>query len=74
MDFLVSQIPNNPLGEGQYIRTAAALIIGYVCACSGEACTAKAMAKYRDEILNGNTLDRNSNYFARFCFENGIEL
>ncbi|KAJ8585703.1 Molybdopterin binding protein [Rhizopogon salebrosus TDB-379] len=55
MDFLVSQIPNNPLGEGQYIRTAAALIIG-------------------DEILNGNTLDRNSNYFARFCFENGIEL
>ncbi|EPQ51811.1 Molybdopterin binding protein [Gloeophyllum trabeum ATCC 11539] len=27
-----------------------------------------------DEILNGKTLDRNSNYFARFCFENGIEL
>ena len=28
----------------------------------------------RDEILNGKTLDRNSNYFARFCFENGIDL
>ncbi|KAH9925115.1 uncharacterized protein B0H18DRAFT_1009902, partial [Fomitopsis serialis] len=27
-----------------------------------------------DEILNGKTLDRNSNYFARFCFENGIDL
>ncbi|KAH7928809.1 Molybdopterin binding protein [Leucogyrophana mollusca] len=27
-----------------------------------------------DEILNGKTLDRNSNYFARFCFEQGIEL
>ena len=31
-------------------------------------------ARYRDEILNGKTLDRNSNYFARFCFENGIDL
>ncbi|KAI0299384.1 MoaB/Mog domain-containing protein [Multifurca ochricompacta] len=27
-----------------------------------------------DEILNGKTLDRNSNYFARYCFENGIDL
>ncbi|TFK53048.1 Molybdopterin binding protein [Heliocybe sulcata] len=27
-----------------------------------------------DEILNGKTLDKNSNYFARFCFENGIDL
>jgi hypothetical protein len=27
-----------------------------------------------DEILNGKTLDRNSNYFPRYCFENGIEL
>jgi len=43
------------LGEGRWIKTAAALVIG-------------------DEILNGKTLDRNSNYFARFCFENGIEL
>ena len=28
----------------------------------------------RDEILNGKTHDKNSNYFARFCFEQGIEL
>jgi hypothetical protein len=28
----------------------------------------------RDEILNGKTLDRNSHYFARYCFENGIAL
>ncbi|KAI0046787.1 Molybdopterin binding protein [Auriscalpium vulgare] len=27
-----------------------------------------------DEILNGKTLDRNSNYFAKYCFENGIDL
>ncbi|KAG2124797.1 MoaB/Mog domain-containing protein [Suillus clintonianus] len=55
INFPNSPIPKNPLGEGRYIKTAAALIIG-------------------DEILNGNILDRNSNYFARFCFENGIEL
>ncbi|KAH9851041.1 MoaB/Mog domain-containing protein [Lenzites betulinus] len=54
-DFPVSPVPENPLGEGNYIKTAAALMIG-------------------DEILNGKTLDRNSNYFARFCFENGIDL
>ncbi|KAL1948364.1 hypothetical protein VTO73DRAFT_12439 [Trametes versicolor] len=54
-NFPVSPVPKNPLGEGRFIKTAAALIIG-------------------DEILNGKTLDRNSNYFARFCFENGIEL
>ncbi|KAI0634363.1 Molybdopterin binding protein [Trametes polyzona] len=54
-DFPLSPVPENPLGEGRYIKTAAALIIG-------------------DEILNGKTLDRNSNYFARFCFENGIDL
>ncbi|KAI0685921.1 hypothetical protein C8T65DRAFT_80827 [Cerioporus squamosus] len=54
-NFPVSPVPENPLGEGRYIRTAAALVIG-------------------DEILNGKTLDRNSNYFARFCFENGIDL
>lgn len=28
----------------------------------------------RDEILNGKTHDKNSHYFARFCFEHGIEL
>ncbi|KAJ8515143.1 hypothetical protein ONZ45_g7399 [Pleurotus djamor] len=27
-----------------------------------------------DEILNGKTHDKNSNYFARYCFEHGIEL
>ncbi|GBE83538.1 MoaB/Mog domain-containing protein [Sparassis latifolia] len=54
-NFPTSPIPSNPLGDGQYIRSAAALIIG-------------------DEILNGKTLDRNSNYFARFCFEQGIDL
>ncbi|GJE86322.1 competence/damage-inducible protein A [Phanerochaete sordida] len=54
-NFPVSDVPPNPLGEGRYIKTAAALIIG-------------------DEILNGKTLDRNSNYFARYCFEQGIEL
>ncbi|TBU25752.1 Molybdopterin binding protein [Dichomitus squalens] len=55
VNFEVSPVPPNPLGEGRYIKTAAALVIG-------------------DEILNGKTLDRNSNYFARFCFENGIDL
>ncbi|KAL1731509.1 MoaB/Mog domain-containing protein [Schizophyllum commune] len=27
-----------------------------------------------DEILNGKTLDRNSNYLARYCFANGVNL
>ncbi|KAL4253362.1 Molybdopterin binding protein [Abortiporus biennis] len=54
-NFPLSDIPRNPLGEGNFIKTAACLIIG-------------------DEILNGKTLDRNSNYFARYCFEQGIEL
>jgi len=53
--FDLSPVPPNPLGEGRWIKTAGALVIG-------------------DEILNGKTLDRNSNYFARYCFENGIEL
>ncbi|KAI9438273.1 hypothetical protein H4582DRAFT_2076869 [Lactarius indigo] len=53
--FGLSPLPSNPLGEGRWIKTAGALIIG-------------------DEVLNGKTLDRNSNYFARYCFENGIEL
>lgn len=30
--------------------------------------------KLRDEILNGKTHDKNSNYFAKFCFEQGVEL
>ncbi|KAJ7507340.1 MoaB/Mog domain-containing protein [Mycena galericulata] len=53
--FSVSPMPKNHLGEGKYIRTAAALIIG-------------------DEILNGKTLDMNSNYFAKYCFEHGVDL
>lgn len=53
--FPVSNVPDNPLGQGRYIKTAAALIIG-------------------DEILNGKTLDTNTNFFAKFCFEQGIDL
>ncbi|ORY34871.1 MoaB/Mog domain-containing protein [Naematelia encephala] len=45
----------NPLGEGNYIKTAGCLIIG-------------------DEVLNGKTKDTNSNFFAQFCFDLGIEL
>jgi hypothetical protein len=30
--------------------------------------------KSRDEILNGKTLDRNSHFFAQYCFEHGIDL
>ena len=145
VNFALSPVPANPLGEGRYIRTAAALVIGcvlcyvasflsvplsafaLVSVCGGEARTDSgaegvrrsvrshtqdAMQKREekehgpgcstlpeadvgvmglggtrrllnadafwsccsDEILNGKTLDRNSNYFARFCFENGIDL
>ncbi|TXT13343.1 hypothetical protein VHUM_00710 [Vanrija humicola] len=45
----------NPLGEGNFIRTAGCLVIG-------------------DEVLNGKTKDTNSNFFAQFCFDLGIEL
>ncbi|KAK4687120.1 hypothetical protein P7C73_g3004, partial [Tremellales sp. Uapishka_1] len=45
----------NPLGEGNYIKTAGCLIIG-------------------DEVLNGKTKDTNSNFFAQYCFDLGIEL
>jgi molybdenum cofactor synthesis domain-containing protein len=27
-----------------------------------------------DEVLNGKTKDTNSNYFAKFCFDRGIDL
>ena len=42
----------------------------------GDAFVGEGLAHHSrsDEILNGKTLDRNSNYFARFCFENGVEL
>ncbi|BEI83242.1 hypothetical protein CcaverHIS002_0311100 [Cutaneotrichosporon cavernicola] len=46
---------SNPLGHGNYIKTAGCLIIG-------------------DEVLNGKTKDTNSNFFAQFCFDLGIEL
>ncbi|OCF35145.1 molybdopterin binding domain-containing protein [Kwoniella heveanensis BCC8398] len=49
-----STVPN-PLGEGNFIKTAGCLIIG-------------------DEVLNGKTKDTNSNFFAQFCFDLGIEL
>ncbi|KAK1923692.1 MoaB/Mog domain-containing protein [Papiliotrema laurentii] len=45
----------NPLGEGNFIKTAGCLIIG-------------------DEVLNGKTRDTNSNFFAQYCFDLGIEL
>ena len=30
LSFPITPVPKNPLGKGRYIRTAAALIIGYV--------------------------------------------
>ena len=67
MNFPISPIPDL---RNRHIQTAGALIIGYVhltgCCIS--------LTKHSDEILNGKTLDRNSNYFARFCFEHGIDL
>ncbi|KAG6889944.1 hypothetical protein C0995_013471 [Termitomyces sp. Mi166 len=62
--FSVSPIPPNPLGEGRHIRTAAALVIGRPLSRNA----------FSDEILNGKTLDRNSNFFALYCFEHGIQL
>lgn len=32
LSFPISPVPKNPLGEGNYIKTAAALIIGWVSA------------------------------------------
>lgn len=52
--FPISAVPRN-WAEGNYIRTAGALIIG-------------------DEILNGKTLDSNSHFFAKYCFEHGVDL
>ena len=72
-NFPVSDIPPNPLGEGRYIKTAAALIIGCVVRCTTLGTTGLTR-RDSDEILNGKTLDRNSNYFARYCFEQGVEL
>ncbi|RXK35414.1 molybdopterin binding domain-containing protein [Tremella mesenterica] len=46
---------SNPLGQGNYVKTAGCIIIG-------------------DEVLNGKTKDTNSNFFAQYCFDLGIEL
>ncbi|KAJ3761426.1 Molybdopterin binding protein, partial [Lentinula raphanica] len=72
--FDLSPIPTeNPLGqEGRRIRTAAALVIGRVYASLPS--VELLMVNYRDEILNGKTMDKNSNYFAKYCFERGIDL
>jgi hypothetical protein len=82
--FELSPVPPNPLGEGRWIKTAAALVIGCVVFLEGvrsfhgnnslkDSLVLLSLGQ-RDEILNGKTLDRNSHYFARYCFENGIEL
>lgn len=71
LTFPKSPIPPNPLGEGKKIKTAAALIIGRVATLH---LVMLANEVYRDEILNGKTKDTNSNFFARYCFELGIEL
>ena len=74
-DLHASPVPPNPLGEGRWIRTAACLIIGCICSFNLPAVTILTTWNgRRDEILNGKTHDKNSNYFARFCFEQGIEL
>lgn len=80
-NFELSKNPKNTLGEGKCIRTAAALIIGYVHVGyppntyrTNKLMWCTYVRAGRDEILNGKTLDRNSNYFARYCFEQGIEL
>ncbi|KAF8558621.1 Molybdopterin binding protein [Imleria badia] len=47
--------------------------LAHICTRSKHIQTAGALI-IGDEILNGKTLDRNSNYFARFCFDHGIDL
>jgi len=73
LSFPVTPVPRNPLGEGKYIRTAAALIIGYVLA---EILTRQSQLSNpnSDEILNGKVQDKNTQYFASFCFQQGIDL
>lgn len=73
-NFPLSPIPrNNPLGQGCHVKTAAALIIGYD-EMPWEYLILMELSEDSDEILNGKTLDSNSNYFAKFCFERGINL
>jgi hypothetical protein len=70
-NFPLSPVPKDPLGNGRYIKTAAALVIGCVSSSTKESKKNKFAS---DEILNGKTKDTNSHYFARFCFEHGIDL
>lgn len=72
--FKLSPIPTtNPLGEeGRCIRTASALVIGWVVLFDVRWFTNRNLNS--DEILNGKTMDKNSNYFAKYCFERGIDL
>jgi hypothetical protein len=72
-NFPLSPIPRNPLGEGRYIKTAAALIIGYRSLFTYYS-KRRRHIYYSDEILNAKTRDTNSHHFARYCFEKGIDL
>ena len=73
LSFPITPVPKNPLGEGKYIRTAAALIIGYV---PTDPLVSRGWLNdsNSDEILNGKVLDKNTQYFATFCFQQGIDL
>lgn len=65
----LSLVARNLATKPSHIRTAAALVIGWVILLA--ICLSD---HHRDEILNGKTLDRNSHYFAQYCFELGIDL
>lgn len=41
---------------------------------SAKSITTAAALIIGDEVLNGKIKDTNSNYFAKFCFDNNIEL
>ena len=73
LTFPITPVPENPLGEGKFIRTAAALIIGYVHTESPVS-SRRLKDPNSDEILNGKVLDKNTQYFATFCFQQGIDL
>ena len=73
LSFPITPAPKNPLGEGNYIRTAAALIIG--CVLVGTLLRQRRLnGPNSDEILNGKVVDKNTQYLATFCFQQGIDL
>lgn len=73
LNFPITLVPRNPLGEGKYIRSAAALIIG--CVSAGIPTSNRRLKTTNsDEILNGKVQDKNTQYFATFCFQQGIDL